>query len=182
MTAIRLKKLDESALEKVMCWRMLPEVTKYMYTDPILTLPAQRAWYKKISGDPTVKYWLIEVDKRQIGVINLADMDPVNLRCYWGHYLADASYRGSGLWAILECNIYDYVFNVLNFNKLGCEVFYFNERAINAHKKCGAEIEGVLKQHVRKKGQFFDVVVMAILKEKWFKIKNNYVYEKIAIE
>lgn len=180
--SVRLKKLHESALERVMHWRMLPEVTKYMYTDPILTLPEQRAWYEKISADQTVKYWLIEVDNTDIGVINLADIDLVNLRCCWGHYLADISYRGSGLWTILECNMYDYVFNTLNFNKLWCEVFSFNKRAINAHKKCGSEIEGVFKQHIYKNGQFFDVVRMAILKEKWLNIRHNYSYEKIAIE
>lgn len=179
---VRLKKLHEGALEKVMNWRMLPEVTKYMYTDPKLTLAEQIDWFKKISKDPRVRYWLIEVDGVDVGIINLADIDTDNLRCCWAYYIADTSFRGRGLGTILECNIYDYVFDVLKLNKLWCEVLTFNESVIKLHQKFGSEVEGILKQHILKNGIFYDVARMAITKDKWYKIKNNYSYDKIEIE
>ena len=58
----------------------------------------------------------------------------------------------------------------------------FNEKVIYIHKKFGSEIEGVLRQHIYKNGQFYDVVIMAILKEKWDNIRKKYDYEKINIE
>jgi len=67
-------------------------------------------------------------------------------------------------------------------NKLCCEVFTFNEKVISIHEKFGSEIEGTLKQHILKNGQFYDIVSMAITKNKWINIKSDYEYEKILIE
>lgn len=180
--SIVLRKIKESDLEMIMNWRMKPEVTKYMYTDPKLSIEDQKKWYRKISQDDTCKYWIIQVDGIDIGVINLVDIDKRNKRCSWAYYIANTSFRGRGIARILECNIYDYVFEKLQFNKLWCEVFTFNEKVIAIHKKFGSEIEGTLKQHIYKNGEFFDVVRMAITKDKWNNIKSNYEYEKIIIE
>ncbi|RKX41786.1 MAG: UDP-4-amino-4,6-dideoxy-N-acetyl-beta-L-altrosamine N-acetyltransferase, partial [Thermotogae bacterium] len=56
---LSLKRITENDLELIMNWRMLPEVTKYMYTDPNLTMEDQIKWFKKISSDSTTSYWLI---------------------------------------------------------------------------------------------------------------------------
>ncbi len=37
-----LRKISENDLEMIMKWRMMPEVTKYMYTDPQLTIDGQK--------------------------------------------------------------------------------------------------------------------------------------------
>lgn len=179
---IILRNIQEADLEKIMNWRMLPEVTKYMYTDPELTIEDQKRWYKRISLDKNCKYWIIQVNNIDIGLMCLTEIDEKNSRCGWAYYIADTSFRGKGLAGILECNIYDYVFYELKLNKLWCEVLAFNEKVIYIHKKFGSEIEGVLRQHIYKNGQFYDVVIMAILKEKWDNIRKKYDYEKINIE
>lgn len=45
---IILRKIKENDLENIIEWRMMPQVTKYMYTDPILTLEEQKIWLAKI--------------------------------------------------------------------------------------------------------------------------------------
>ncbi|WP_371372068.1 UDP-4-amino-4,6-dideoxy-N-acetyl-beta-L-altrosamine N-acetyltransferase [Sporomusa aerivorans] len=180
--SVKLKRMHEGALQKVLEWRMMPSVTQYMYTDPKLTLEDQQKWFEKIQSDPSVRYWLIEVDGTEIGVINLVDIDYVNLRCCWAYYIADISFRGRGLGKILECNMYDYVFETLGQNKLWCEVFTFNEGVIHIHQRFGSEIEGTLKQHICKNGKFYDIVRMGILRDKWQNTKGKFSYEKIEIE
>lgn len=180
--SLELLKVTAEDLEQIMNWRMKPEVTKYMYTDPILTLDNQKEWFKSIQNNDSVKYWMIKIDGIKIGVINLRDIDYVNRRCTWGYYIGDDSFKGRGIASTLECNMYDYVFNVLCFNKFWCEVFTFNEKVISIHEKFGSVVEGILKQHIYKSGQFYDVATMAITKDKWEKKKSSFNYEKIYIE
>lgn len=180
--SLELVKITIEDLEQIMNWRMMPEVTKYMYTDPILTLEKQKEWFEFIQNDDSVKYWVIKIDGVKIGVINLRDIDYVNRRCTWGYYIGDNSFRGRGIATTLECNMYDYVFYVLGLNKFWCEVFTFNEKVISIHAKFGSVIEGTLKQHIYKNGEYYDIVSMAITKNEWEEIKDKYSYEKIYIE
>jgi hypothetical protein len=180
--SLELRRIKKDDLARIMNWRMDPEVTKYMYTDPKLNLEKQLDWYERIIDRSTESYWLIVMDDTSIGVLNLSEIDIVNRRCSWAYYIGDTSFRGRGIARNLECNIYDYVFEVLDFNKLCCEVFTFNDKVISIHKKFGSEIEGTLKQHIYKNGQFYDIVSMGITKDKWTKIKAEYAYEKILIE
>ena len=179
---LKLVRMEESDLETLMHWRMQPEVTKYMYTEPQLTMKMQNKWFDTINNDPTCKYWIIECENNKIGIVNLTNIDTQNSMCSWGHYIADTLLRGKGIGRTLEYNIYDYVLLGLALNKLAVEVLAFNEHAISLHKKCGSQIEGVLRQHIKKDNNYYDVVVMGILREEWIERRKNLVYTKISIE
>lgn len=180
---IRLRKINENDLELIMQWRMKPEVTKYMYTDPVLTIEKQKSWLEKIGQDETCKYRIIQLcDGTPVGVINLANIDYKNKKCSWGYYIGSIEARGKGLARKLECNTLDYIFYKLNLNKLWCEVFSFNTDVIEIHKKFGSEIEGYHKDHILKNGKYYDVVSMGITKLKWENIKEEIQYQKIIIE
>lgn len=179
---IKFRKIREEDLYLIMKWRMLPEVTSYMYTDPQLTIESQKIWYDKISESQTDLYWVIEYDSTPIGVFYILNVDKVNLKCSWGYYIGDSSFRGRGIGTALECNLYDYGFYSLGLNKIGCEVFEFNDKVIKIHQKFGAEIEGIFKEHIVKNGEKYNVVYMSILKSKWDSIRENYHYERIAID
>lgn len=180
--ALILRKIIEDDLNMIMNWRMMPEVTKYMYTDPKLTLEDQKKWYESIMCSDKAFYWIIQFDGIDIGLINIVHIDKINKRCEWAYYIADTSFRGKGIATLLECNIYDFVFHELHLNKVCCEVFCNNEKVIAIHKKFGAEIEGIQRQHIRKNGEYLDIVQMAITKEKWHNIRDSYHYENIEIE
>ena len=179
---LELVNIKQEDLSLIMNWRMLPEVTKYMYTDPKLTLDTQIAWYNSLEEDKTSKYWIIKMDGIKIGVINLRDIDYINRRCTWGYYIGDTSFRGRGIATLLECNMYDYVFEKLGLNKFWCEVFTFNEKVISIHEKFGSIVEGTLKQHIYKNGEYYDITVMGITKDRWTEIKSKFNYDKIFIE
>lgn len=179
----KLRKIKEEDLELVMRWRMSEEVTKYMYTDPQLTLEGQKIWLSHIKSNwERMKYWIIEVENKSVGVLSINDIDSINEKASWAYYLGDTSMRGKGLGKILECNIYDYVFYHLNLNKLCCEVFEFNEKVIKIHERFGAKIEGKLYEHIKKNGQFHNVVTMGILKREWEIKKKDFEYERLQIE
>ena len=46
--SVTLRKVTEGDLEQIMRWRMDPEITRYMNTDPKLTLEGQKKWFAKV--------------------------------------------------------------------------------------------------------------------------------------
>lgn len=52
----RLIKPDD--LEMIMDWRMRPEITRYMNTDPKLTIEGQKKWLQKIQQSETEWSWI----------------------------------------------------------------------------------------------------------------------------
>lgn len=68
---------------------MSPEVTAYMNTNPNLTMDGQRKWFNSLKDKDTVKYWIIEVDGKPAGVLNLADIDYEKKNTSWGYYIGE---------------------------------------------------------------------------------------------
>jgi len=55
---LKFNKININNLEQIRFWRMLPEVTKYMYSDPVLSPEGQLKWYNlKVLNNPNEKYW-----------------------------------------------------------------------------------------------------------------------------
>ena len=176
---IKLIKLEKIHLELVMNWRMKKEVTKYMFTDPILTMEKQVDWFKNIKNE---LYWIIEKENQPIGLINIVNINVNDKSCYCGHYIGEEGYRGIGIGKNVECNIYDYIFETLKLNKIYFEVIGYNIAAIRLHQSLGCEKERILKDYIKKYNEYHDVIVFSMEKEQWLNIKRNYQYDKIIIE
>ena len=175
----KLRPIQENELEMIMNWRMLPEITEYMYTDPKLTIEDQQRWYRSLHERKDIIAFMIEVDHTPCGILNITNIDYNNKRCSWGYYMAVKEKRSLKLAMTIEWNLYDYVFDVLGMNKLEGEIFSFNKNVLRIHQMCGSNIEGELREHIFKNGNYYDVTVTGILKEEWQKIKSQYDYEKI---
>lgn len=176
---VRLRPIREEELELVMNWRMHPDITRFMYTDPVLTMEMQRKWYEESKRDEHNIHFMIEVDGIPAGVMNITEIDRRNQRCSWGYYIAVKEKRSLQLALALEWNLYDYVFHVLGLHKLEGEIFAFNKGVIRMHQMCGSVIEGVRKQHILKNGEYYDVVEMGICREEWEEIRGRHTYERI---
>lgn len=174
--------IKEDELEMIMKWRMLPEITRYMYTDPQLTIKAQSEWYRANQEDDLTQIFMIEVNQVPIGVLNIYNIDRKNLKCEWGYYIAVKEMRSLELALALEWNVYDYVFEELRLSKLQGEVFSFNKAVIRIHKMCGSEVEDELKGHIYKNGELLDVTRFIINKEKWHTIKGKYKYKRMEFQ
>lgn len=180
---ICFKRIAENSLEKILIWRTDPEVSKYMYTDPQLTMDDQKRWYKeKVINGGDCKYWLVNVDNMNIGVVSLYNIDHVNKRCYWAYYIGESGFMGKGIGKLIELNIMKYVFDNMNINKLCCEVFTSNDKVIKIHEKYGSKVEGVLRKHIFKNGEFHDIVTMGVLNDEWKVIKDNINFDLAIIE
>lgn len=174
-----VREIEDYDLEKIAKWRMLPEVTKYMPTDPIIDLEKQPEWLKWVRESKDLKKWVIEVNKEPIGVISLSDIDMVEKNCSWGYYIGDKTLSSLKLVLSLEMSLYDYVFDSLGLEELHNEVFSINKGVVQIHLACGSWVEKVIEDEVEKNGQFYSVTHMSITKEKWEELRRTKKYEKI---
>ncbi len=177
-----MKRLRSEDLEMVMEWRMLPYVTRFMNTDPELTIEKQIKWFENISKQNDQIKWIINLDSRPIGLIEVFDIDRINSRCSWGYCIPEKEARSLSLAMYLEWNLYDYVFDVLKLHKLCNETFVKNSQVVKLHSLCGSKEEGIMREHVFKKGEYYDVSIGSILSYEWIEKRKTIKYEKFYFE
>ena len=84
---VTLREIRETDLENIMRWRMDPEITRYMNTNPKLTTEGQIRWLSSIRENPDVRYWLILVEEQPAGVINLTGLENPEGNLGWAYYM-----------------------------------------------------------------------------------------------
>lgn len=177
--SVTLRKIREEDLENIMRWRMAPDITKYMNTDPKLTPEGQKEWFAKVQADSNVRYWMILVDGMPAGVINLTGLNNPDGDLGWAYYMGEKRLRSIQTALALEMSMYDYVFDMLGKHAVYGDVFSLNKGVIQLHRLCGCEIVEEKKNHVCKNGIFYDVTFMRMTADRWRDIRSEKKYEKI---
>ena len=167
---IQLNKIRREDLELLRQWRMKENVTKYMFTDPHITMEEQIAWYNRISNDISRIDFTINVYEKVIGHYYITDIDKDNKECQVGFYIGDDANRGKGIYVSVQMAINRFVFNKLNLNKIevysfadnpNCKKYPalgFMEDKSKEKKYIKNNIEHIVKCYVIKKEQFIDNV------------------------
>lgn len=176
---ITLRKIEEQDLEKIMNWRMRPDITKWMNTDPVLTLEGQKKWYEQIQTSKDSRYWMIVIDGIDSGIISIVDLDEINKTVSWGYYIAENEKRSLKNAVSLEMSLYQYLFEVLGLECIYNEALSINKGVIQLHKMCGNHVVEEKKELVEKNQKKYDVTVMEITKTIWEKWEGKPDYEKI---
>ncbi len=180
--SVTLREIREEDLERIMRWRMDEEITRYMNTDPKLTLEGQQKWLAAVRENPDVCYWLIQVNGEPAGVINLTGLSKPSGELGWAYYVGEKRLRSMRTALSLEMSLYDYVFDRLKKRAVYGDVFTLNQGVIALHKLCGCEIVEEKKNHVCKGGVFYDVTFMRMTAERWKEIRREKTYERIEFD
>lgn len=154
-------------LELIMAWRQDPAITKWMNTDPVLTLEGQKQWLSRIESDSTCKFWLIEVDDNPVGILDIFDLDKDAGIVHWGYYVGERDYRSMSLALSLELSLYEYCFDTLHLDSVKNEVFAENIGVIKLHEICGNRIVKVEEDAVEKGDGLHSIVHMEITRDIW---------------
>ncbi len=169
---IELRDVQPNDKERMRNWRNQPDVAKYLFTDHEISIEEHERWFNRISNDPAVKYWIIVVNDKDVGVVYLYNIDKRHKRCYWAFYIAEEDVRGRGVGSTVEYKILSYAFDKLKMDKIYCEVLAYNEPALRVYKKFGFREEGYFKKHILKGGKREDIYCLAILRDEWEKNKG----------
>lgn len=179
-TTLRLITGDD--LEMIMKWRMSESITKFMNSNPKLTLEGQRKWLASIERNDKIRNWIIEVDGVPAGLINLADIDWENGNTSWGYYIGEEKLRSLRLAISLEMSLYDYCFDILGFKEVHNEVFKLNEGVWKLHIACGCRVVKEVSKEIEKEGVAYDIVHLSIERDEWLELRKNKKYEKINFD
>lgn len=177
--SITLREIREADLEQIMNWRMDPDITRYMNTNPKLTLEGQKKWFSSVQSNEDVRYWVIEVEGQAAGVLNLTGLTNPTGDIGWAYYVGEKRLRSMKVALSLEMSMYDYVFDRLGKQAVYSDVFTLNKGVIVLHQLCGCEIVEERKQHVCKEDVWYDVTFMRMTADKWKQVRDSKQYEKI---
>lgn len=178
----KCRKISEEDLERIMNWRMQPDITKYMNTDPKLTLEGQKKWFEGIQKKDDVFFWILEVEDEPVGVVDFVDWDKHNGIIHTGVYIAVKEKRSMILTVNLQLSMYQFAFETLGVNKVSMEILGNNLPVVNLNERLGAVREGVLRQAVKKGEEYLDLYLLSVLKEEWPDVKNKTKYSYIDFE
>ena len=119
------------------------------------------------SNEP--QFAITTLDNTVIGSIGIIHTDFRNSETSV-HIFVGADYTGRGYGTEAMRILVDFIFMEMNIQRVGLNVFDYNERAIASYKKVGFVEEGRLRQELFRSGKYHDVVQMAVLKEDFIKI------------
>lgn len=110
-------------------------------------------------------------DKKHIGGSGLFNIDWTSRSAEVGISIYNPEYWGKGYGVESLDLLLDFAFRDLNLNRVGLEVFEFNERAHKCYLKVGFKEFGRKRRARFIEGQYHDSIVMDLLREEWVKKK-----------
>jgi RimJ/RimL family protein N-acetyltransferase len=100
-----------------------------------------------------------------IGNIYLRDIDWISRRGTLHIFIGDAENRGKGYGQSAIRQLISYAFDELNLHKISLTILTDNEVARHMYEKCGFTVEGTLKRHVYKNGQYKDAIFIGLCRK-----------------
>jgi len=178
---LALRPITPADLPSIVRWRNRPEVRRNIPNQPLLTLPAQKKWYKRYLEDPSqVRFVLDAAEFGPIGVFGLTDLERDEGYARLGIVIGEPKARGKGLAREALELLLDFGFrkwktgSPRGLHRVTAEVFDFNEPAIALYRKVGFKDEGRLRgaHWDAGKRRFSDVLVLGLLREAWLRRRS----------
>lgn len=138
---VRLLRLTEDKIEMVRSWRNDPKISRYMLFQDYITPQMQRKWFEKINNDKNF-YYLIEYKGREVGLINVKDIDYGQKTGEGGIFIYDESLQNTDLAYRCHILLFDYIFTEVGLNGILSEIQPTNQRAVRFATFLGSEITG----------------------------------------
>ena len=110
--------------------------------------------------------------RESIGGAGLRGSDTANGSAWVSIFLTDASRWGTGLGTDAMNALLDFGFGELRLERIMLEVFDYNPRAVRSYEKAGYRVEVRRRRARFHRGQFHDVIVMAILRDEWLALER----------
>ncbi len=134
-----LKRLTKDKIEMVRNWRNDPKIQQYMFFRDYITPEMQEAWFTKIDNEYN-HYFIIEVDGKEIGLVNIKDVDYENKVGESGIFIYDDECLNGIMSYQVILVMFDFAYETLELEKLTAVIEKSNQRAIDFNLSLGAKI------------------------------------------
>lgn len=151
------------------------ELLSYLWTMPLVpqTEEDEMEWFERMrKGNEFTFAIRLTANNRLIGSIGIHEPDWRNRSSTFGIAIGDKDYWGKGYGTDATKVILRYGFLELNLNRIELLVYSYNQRGIKSYEKVGFVHEGTRRQALFRDGQYYDIHIMAILREEW--IQQNH--------
>jgi L-phenylalanine/L-methionine N-acetyltransferase len=131
-----------------------------------LPYPSREQWRRRLAETSEGRYNLVAVvGDRVIGMVGVETFTRPR-RSHVGRIgiCVHDEWQGKGVGTALMRAILDLADNWLNLRRLELEVYADNESAIGLYERMGFEVEGTLRQHAFRDGQYVDSKMMGRLR------------------
>ncbi|MBT3751209.1 MAG: GNAT family N-acetyltransferase [Bacteroidetes bacterium] len=143
-----------------------PETEKMLggWSYPI-SQSAQKDWIDGLVREQDVLRCIIETETpgEAIGTVILSSVDLKNGNAEVHLKIANGSSRGKGYGTDAIRAIVSYGFSELRLRCIYANIVEYNEPSVKLFKKCGFELDGVLKERLFKNGKYINILVYSIL-------------------
>lgn len=126
---ITLRRLTEDKIEMVRNWRNDPKIQKFMDFKDYITPDMQLSWFKKIDNENNY-YFIILWQNKEVGLINVKDIDFINKTGETGIFIYDDDCLDSDVALRASLCRDDFIWDVLKLEKLYIHIMKDNIRAI----------------------------------------------------
>jgi putative acetyltransferase len=128
--------------------------------------PSREYWRRRLSENTQSVYTLVGIiDERIVGMVSVVTFPERPRRKHVGviAICVDGDWQDKGVGVALMRAIVDLADNWLNLTRLELEVYADNEAAIHLYERFGFEVEGILRRHAFRDGEYVDSKVMGRL-------------------
>lgn len=133
---VRLIRLTHDKIELVRRWRNDPKISQYMEYRDEITPEMQEAWFQRTNNENNF-YHIIEINGKEVGLIDIRDIDYVKGEGEPGIFVWDDEYINSPeIFNASFANL-DFAFETLGLKRLIIHVLKDNPRAIKYNKAIG---------------------------------------------
>lgn len=138
-------------------------------TKDVFTYTKVQQFYENAAVDSSRMDLLIclQETNEPIGDLAMMDIDHQNQHAVVRISIFDPTYLGNGYGTEALSLLLEYGFDMLNLNRIGLDVFAFNERAIKAYKKLGFQQEGRIREALFYNGEYHDSIIMGVLRNEF---------------
>lgn len=166
-----LRKFNLDDAQDVFAYASNPEVARYVTWDAHATIENSIAfinWVLERYNAGRTSDWAIVLKEtgQVVGSIGLVEMDDKNARCEVGYVIAQPIW-GRGLMPEALRRVVRFLLEEGGVNRVEAIHVLENEASGKVMEKVGMTFEGILKQRIQAKGQFWDVKQYSIIKSDW---------------
>lgn len=156
-------------LPLIVQWKNDPEIGIMVRGSELQTsLSTEIRRFEKNQRDFDTIRLIIEIKMgTPIGFIVISELDKPNKKANFGMLIGEKHLWGKGYGTDALNTLINYLFNDMDLNRLGLEVFDYNIRAQKLYEKLGFVIEGRQRQGLYRNGKYSDVFFMGLLKEEY---------------
>jgi RimJ/RimL family protein N-acetyltransferase len=141
------------------------------------SLDFQETWFENLQKDKLNQRLAIEVPEQGlIGITSIIQIDWKNNHAWHGIMLGDKDIRGKGYGIDTVMATMRYAFDEMHLERLDGGMIEYNTISINLYKKLGWVEEGVRRNHLYRKGKYWDYILVGVTREDYYKLikQNNY--------